>query len=240
MQRLICLVALVTCLAPSRLDAHEALRSQASADLNRYYQERLRQPFIITDETPAVKVTPPWEVPIKQLSTPNAEDRKKAADYLLEVVALAAEHERSKVAPWRATPYWGGGAEVPARDLRESVADELAKAGPLPDALPVLRWYLENERMDKFLEPVMAALAKLDGKEANSLRADLASRPHENALVAVEAINQLAAHKGSMPSDKLLSLCQHHRAGVRKAAQDLLPAASWQGARSLRCGASNA
>jgi hypothetical protein len=202
---------------PSRAD--EALRPRVAEALNRYYQERLGRPFIVTDATSKVKVSPPpWEVPIKQLSSPKPEDRRKAADYLCELVSLAGEHERSKTAPSRATPYWGGGAEVPARDLREAVADELAKAGPLPDALPVLQWYLENEEVDSFLEPVMAALAKLDGKDADPLRARLASQPHDNSVVVSEAINQLAAHKGLLPPDMLLSLCQHHRASIRKAA----------------------
>ena len=142
--------------------------------------------------------------------------------------------------PWRALPFWGGGSEVPARDLRESVANELGKAGPLPDGLPVLRWYLENERIDTFLEPVITALGKLGDKEANVLRGDLVTKPHENAIVLAEALKQLAAHQGTLPAEKLQPLLQNHRAVVRAAAGALLETTKRQGAASVRCSKSNA
>ena len=118
MHRLICLVALLISFARTCLAADEALRSRVSADLKRYCQERLRQPFIITDETPAVKVGLPWEVPIKQLSAAKPEDRKKAADYLLELVgrqvavsmpASSCQRARGGQGPLQAASRQGSG-----------------------------------------------------------------------------------------------------------------------------------
>ncbi len=219
MRRFFVLTSLAVLFAPGVVAADEALRTQAALDLKRFYEERLRQPIIARDDAKVEKVgPPPWVEPIKQLSAAKPEDRRHAADYLRELVSQAADDEYAKTAPWRALPFWGGGSEVPARDLRESVANELGKAGPLPDGLPVLRWYLENERIDTFLEPVMTALGKLGDKEANVLRGDLVTKPHENAIVLAEALKQLAAHQGTLPAEKLQPLLQNHRAVVRAAA----------------------
>lgn len=205
---------------PSR--AAEDLRSQATADLKRFYGERLSQPFIISDVTPEVKVgAPPWVEPLKRLASGKPKERERAAAYLCELVGQALEDEQSKSAPWRSTPYWGGGAEMPARDLRKEVAQALADARPMPDALPVLRWYLEKERVDAYLEPIVAALGKLDGEYADTLRKQLAVQPHDNVIVAAGALDQLAARKRSLPADRLAILCHHHRMLIRTAARKL-------------------
>jgi hypothetical protein len=202
--------------------AEDDLRSKADKALKRFYAERLGQPFIITDATPEVKVgPPPWAAPIRELSSAKSEERRRAAAFLRELLVITMEQEQSRTAPWRATPYWGGGAELPSRELRKELAEALAKAGPLPDALPVWRWYLENERIDAHLEPVMTALSKLDGKDAEALRAELATRPHDNAIVAAAAINQIAEKKGSLPAEPLAALCHHHRKLIREAARKL-------------------
>ena len=137
------------------------------------------------------------------------------------MVALALDDETSGKTPWRNTPYWGGGAEVPARDARHAIADELAKAKPCAEVLPVLKWYFDNERADRFLPPVVEALGKVDGAAADSLRAELATKPHVNAVVAAEAIRQITARKKTLPADTLAALCHHHRAAIRDAARAL-------------------
>jgi hypothetical protein len=203
--------------------ADDDLKSRVAAALKRYYEDRLKQPFLRTDDMPMVQpAPPPWTDPIKQLAATKPEERVAAAAFLQELLGQALEHERSGKAPWRSTPYWGGGADVPARDLRERIAEDLAKANVLPDALPVLRWYLTNERHDKFLEPVMAALAKLDGKDADALRVHLATMPHENVIVVAEAFKQIAERKVAVPAEKVLPLCQDHHAGVRVNARALI------------------
>jgi hypothetical protein len=214
------LLALAVLFTPTH--AGEAPRPPVAEALKRYYRERLQRPFIVTEDMPQPKVAPPpWTAPLKQLASAKPQERRRAAVYLRELVAQALQDERSGTAPWRATPYWGGGAENPAQYLRQEVADALAKAGAGPEVVPVLRWYLEHEPVDRFLEPIMAALAKLDGKEADALRTELASRPHDNAVVAALAIHQLAARKRSLPAERLAALCHHHRAAIRAAARKL-------------------
>ena len=184
MERFIGLMTGVALLVPTACFAADDVNTRATEALKRYYEGRLRQPFIITDPTQKPKKVPaPWAEPIKQLSAAKGTDRREAASFLRALLDQALRHEKSGKAPWRATPYWGGGAEVPARDLRGIVAEELAKITPPSEALTLFRWYLDNETADKFLPFIMTALGKIDAKEANDLRAKLASQPHENALV---------------------------------------------------------
>ncbi len=218
------LLVVVGLFYPSVTSAAESdmLKEQVAADLNTYYEESAKQPFLIFDESerPQTK-PPPWEQPLKQLAGADEAERKRAAAYLTALVGQAQDDEQSGAARWRATPFWGESAENPARKLRESVASELAKAKLTPDALPVLRWYLDKDLQSKNLEPVMTALGKLDGKAADELRAELAGTPHANAVVAVAALKQLTDRKGTLAAEKLAALCQHHRAGIRDAARKL-------------------
>ncbi|MFO0825310.1 MAG: hypothetical protein U0792_19675 [Gemmataceae bacterium] len=194
----------------------------ARTALDRYYAERLKQPFLRLPNDPEPKVSPPpWEVPFKQLASEKVEERRAGAAYLRELLALSLEDETSGKAPWRNTPYWGGGADVPARDLRDRIADQLPKTKPCAEVLQLLKWYLEHERMDRFLGPVLATLGKHDGEESDALRVEIASKPHPNAIVAAEALKQIAARKKTLPAEALASLCHHHRKAIRDAARSL-------------------
>jgi hypothetical protein len=208
------------------LAAHAATALDPPPDartaLDRYYAHRLNRPFLRMPNDPdPVQQAPPWEQPVKRLASGNPADRRAAAAYLRDLLALTLADETSGQAPWRNTPYWGGGADLPARDLRRDVADELAKSKPPAEALPVLKWYFDHERVDRFLPPVAAALGKLDGAGADALRVELVSKPHPNAAVVRQAIKQFAARKTALPAEALAALCQHHRASVRDAARAL-------------------
>jgi hypothetical protein len=204
----------LACAADPPPDARKAL--------NDFYKDRLKQPFLRLPDEPDVKpAPPPWELPLKQLACDKLEERRAAAKYLCELLGRALEDETSGKAQWRNTPYWGGGAEVPARDLRKAIAQELAKAKLYEEVLPVLKWYLDNEKEDRYLDSVAVALGKVDGAAADALRTEIATRPHPNAIVAADAIRQIIASKKTLPADKLVALCNHHRAAIREAARKL-------------------
>jgi hypothetical protein len=219
-----CSVLLALALAPnlSGADKQDSLRAEVAAALKRFYAERLNLPFLRNPNEPEKKpAPPPWEAPLKKLKVGKPDERVAAAAFLRELLSQALEHETSRKAPWRSTPYWGGRAEVPARDLRKEVAEELAKAAPLVASLPLIRWYLEKERVPGHLRPVVQALGKLDGRHPDALRAELAIRPHPNAGVVVEVLGQLTALKSAVPAEQLAQLCRHHCASVRGAARKL-------------------
>src|SRR5262245_2444966 len=203
-------------------DKQDALRVEVAAALKRFYEDRLDRPFLRDPDDPEKKPAPlPWDAPLKKLKAGKPDEQADATAFLRELLSQALEHETSRKAPWRSTPYWGGGAELPARDLRKEVAEELAKAAPLEASLPLLRWYLEKEPIPGHLRPVVQALGQLDGKEADSLRTELATRPHPNAVVVVEVLGQMTDRKVVLPGERLAELCRHYRASVRGAARKL-------------------
>jgi len=181
--------------------------SDVTADLKAYYADGNKPP--------------PWEAAVKRLSAAGAAERDSAAVYLRALLAQTAKDERSGAAPWRATPFWGEGPENPARNLRKAIAASFADGKPPVAALPVMRWYLDEETIPSFQDAVMKGLAQMDGKDADDLRIELAGKPHPNAAVVVAALTQLAAGKRGLPADRLAALCQHYRPSVRAAARKL-------------------
>ncbi len=203
-------------------DKEDQVRGEVAAALKRFYEQRLDKPFLRNADDPEKKpAPPPWTVPLDKLSSGNQAEQAYAVTFLIELLSQALEHETSKKAPWRSLPYWGGGAELPARDLRKEIAQELPNVARLQATLPVLQWYLEKETTPSHLDPVIRALGKLESKEAYALRVELLTRPHPNAGVVVQALGQLTARKGTLSDEVLAALCQHHRASIRQAARKL-------------------
>jgi hypothetical protein len=148
-----------------------------------------------------------YQAAIKKLATAGNAESDQMAAWLRALLVQTSKDEKSGEAPWQATPFFGGGGQNPARELRKWIAIELGRSEPLPAALPVLRWFFDEEFMPAFQLDAATALAKLKGKEAAALRAQLATRPHPNLLVVLTALKQISAAKETLPADKLQSLC---------------------------------
>jgi hypothetical protein len=101
------------------------------------------------------------------------------------------------------------------------IAIELSQYDATPAALPVLRWYYKDEFVPAHQVFAATALARLKGKDAAVLRAELATRPHPNLFVVLTTLKQIRAPKETLPADKLRPLCHHHRQTVREAARAL-------------------
>lgn len=177
-------------------------------ELKAYYEERDK--------------TPPYEAAIKKLALPDPKEREQASAWLVAILAQSLKDEKSGTAPWRATPYWGSSGENPARNLRTNIARALAETKQVPaGALPALRWFFDAEFLPAVQHDAMTALNKIDTPEAAKLRRELVLKPHENLVVVAQVLEKMALAKEALPAEKLLPLCQHHRASVRKAARAL-------------------
>jgi len=84
--------------------------------------------------------TPSWADAVKNLSGEAREQRTAAAKYLVALLEQAQADEQSDKAPWRATPFWSSSGENPARNLRQHIAEDLAKAPASPATLTVVHW----------------------------------------------------------------------------------------------------
>jgi hypothetical protein len=181
-------------------------RPDPAAALKRYY---------------AGEVTPPpWDEPLRSLASGTVPERFSAAAYLRALADRSLADERSGDAPWRATPYWGGRPENPARQLRNAIVHSL-KATPRAEAEPVLRWFLERESDDRLSATAAEALDKLDGPDVAALRAEVIAKPHPNAVVLAVALKQAAERKQTVPTASVAALCYHHRGPIREAARVL-------------------
>ncbi len=167
--------------------------------------------------------TPPYKEAIDKLASTDARERERASGWLVALLGQALKDEKSGAAPWRATPFWGSSGENPARNLRTRIASAVAEAKEPPaGAIPVLRWYFDSEFLPAVQHDAMAALNKLATPEAARLRRELVLQPHENLVVVAQVLQKMAQAREQVPADKLLPLCQHHRASVRTAARALL------------------
>jgi hypothetical protein len=164
---------------------------------------------------------PPWNAEVKNLSSDKPVERDKAANYLVALLDQAQADERSGNAPWRATPFWGGGAENPAQDLRGQIVKELSKAPASIASLSVIRWYLDREHVPLYQAIAMTALGKVDGKEADGLRLRILQPAHENSVVLRWALEQFGKRKTDLPDGLLKELCQHYRPSIRAAARKI-------------------
>ena len=164
---------------------------------------------------------PAWSAAIKNLTANNEEQRDSAAKYLVSLLQQAQTDELSGKAPWRATPYWGSNGENPARELRQQIAGELAKAKASAATLLVIRWYFDHEKVARFQEMVISALEKVTGKEADEFRLNLLQPVHENSVIVQAALRQMGKQKTPIPEPLLKALCNHYRQTIREEAHTL-------------------
>ena len=165
--------------------------------------------------------TPPWAEAIKNLTANNPKQRIQAAKYLVALLDQAQTDELSGKAPWRATPFWGSSGENPARNLRQNIADELAKAPASSATLTVLRWYADLEKVARFQETVIAALDKVKGKEGEDFCLSLLQPAHENSALVLAALKQIGKRNTAISNEVLKALCDHYRSSLRSAARQL-------------------
>lgn len=164
---------------------------------------------------------PPWREAMKGLAAKDASRRERAAQYLVALLDQALKDELSGKAPWRATPFWGSGGENPARELRKTIAEALAKAEGMEAALPVYRWLLDHERLAGLKPAAAKGLLKVRSKKGDEALVKLVAPAHPNAVVVVIALAEIEKRKLVLPKGALAGLCQHHRRRIRDAARRL-------------------
>jgi hypothetical protein len=165
--------------------------------------------------------TPPWRDAIENLTAEKRPQRAEAAKYLVALLDQAQTDELSGKAPWQATPFWGHSGENPARNLRQHIADQLAKAPASPTTLTVIRWYLDHEKVARIQEAVLPGLDQVKEKEAEEFCRTLLLPAHENSVVVLAALQQVDKRGTELPDGVLKALCNHYRPSLRAAARKL-------------------
>lgn len=163
-----------------------------------------------------------WRESLQALKSGEQSLREQSAKYLTELFTQAFADERSGSATWRQTPYWGGGAENPAHDLRDYCLRVVAKSpGNNAETVSVLDWYLQNEVLPDAQVKAAETLCRIDHPKANEIVTKHIQQAHANSVVLVKLIDTAADRKLNIGQEWLAPLCLNHRISVRTAARKL-------------------
>lgn len=171
-----------------------------NAGLKQYYERRLTPSF--------------WQDSLEQLKAES--DEQKAAAHLFErLLTLSLKNELR-----RGTPYELSGDEY---QFRQSIRfrRDLIEAGDhyvVPAALPLYRWYLQNDYVVAHVIAAVDFVCQIKTRESDQILLELVKEPHANVTVVAKAIDEIMKSKLKIPEKRLLELCVHHRIQTRQAA----------------------
>ncbi|HWB58470.1 MAG TPA: hypothetical protein VG733_03220 [Chthoniobacteraceae bacterium] len=178
---------------------------RATDDLAAYYGN---------DGTP-----PPYAKAISDLQDPFQAARATAGKYLLALLEQARADEISGRAPQKSLPFWGGGVENTAVELRKQIAQKFAGAEGNDDGLDAAQWLIEKDEILENQLDGFKFVASTKTLRANDIIRSLLATPHHNPAVLVAAINEAAARKLDVAPD-IKKLAVWYRKAVRDAARD--------------------
>ena len=151
---------------------------------------------------------------------------KAAGDYLVALLAQALADESSGAAGWHATPYWGGEAENPAREVRKKILEwitgNLSQQSP-PQTTGVmipLTWLVRSERVVAFRSQSFEALETITGQPADTLilaLADDTTLPHG---IQASALKQATTRGLAVADGPLRAALGDWHTDLRTAARD--------------------
>ncbi len=176
------------------------------AELKRYYQGEGK--------------APPWQAAVKRLGENDSTKAAAGASYLVALATQALADENSGDSPWRALPFWGGGGENPARNLRESLLEKIAELDPQAASVPVLEWFIRQEPVTVHRSRAMEALIKCGSPEADALVLALAADQSLSHGLQARAIRRSAERQLEVPEAVLRAAMADPHVDLRTAAAD--------------------
>lgn len=192
--------------APAPASAPDAnIAKRAADDLAAFYSD--------------ANTVSPCEKAIAQLKDKDEAARTAAGKYLADLLAQAYADQASGRAPSKSLPYWGGGVENSAEELRKQIAQKLADAGGGDAGLDAAQWLIEKDDDLDNQANGFKYVAATKTPAADAIVRGLLSPPHHNAEVLIGAIKEAAARKLPVAGE-ITKLCGWYRKAVRDAARD--------------------
>jgi hypothetical protein len=161
---------------------------------------------------------------IDALGAKDEAKRRAAAAYVEALLAQSLADERNGRAPWRRLPFWGGGSESDAREIRKEIAAAVGERAAGEGALGPALWLVREDPLAADEVAGMKALRRVPGPRALEAIGALLAGPAPNAAVLVGAIEEAAARGAKDLAPRVRPLCNHYRAAVRAAARAAAPA----------------
>ena len=160
---------------------------------------------------------PPAE--LAELNGKDLAKSQRAGDYLLALFEQSWADETDGRASWHALPFWGGGADNPARTFRGSLADAFGKSAFSPNALPAALWLIEHDLVSENIAAGAQVLARIHDAAADAAIGTLLQERHPNQAALVMALQEAGSRRLVQDKSSVIALEQSYRSAVRKAAQ---------------------
>ena len=195
------------------------------ADIPKLLREYYDDPSGLFEHTPDA----PWEEAMEELNAAEAATVQRGATFLRALLERSLADELSGEAPWKATPFWGSFRENPARNLRKAVLFELERMQVVPGGrraishLPLLKWYLESEKLIALQQQAAEILEECTFEEAGPLAIEIASDPKTNRHLRTVLVKQATKRALSLPRQALEEQLRSSHEPLRQAAR-----AHWQ------------
>jgi hypothetical protein len=208
----VCSVVLVVLLAPAAGRCEEPRPEHAGPEGQRAFDD-LAKYYANTDKLP------PFDAALDDLKAADAVKRRQAGEYLLGLFKQTFADEDNGRAPWRKTPFFGGGSVSAAREFRKQLGEAFGAKASGEDALDTILWLLNHERLPDNQKVGLLTLARIEGPRANDALKTLVAPLHPNVEVASSAIAEIGRRKLKDLGANVLALCAHHRQAVRESAR---------------------
>jgi hypothetical protein len=201
---LACALAILPALTGSAQDPPSPAAQRAVKEIATFYQDE--------------KTLPSFEAAIADLATQDAARRTEAGQFLQALLERLFDDEEHGRAPVVRLPFFGGGAQNAARELRKKIAEALGKTARGDEALAPAAWLIDREGLAESALAGFQVVARTRTPAADALVQKLLATPHPNARLLQQAIEQSVARKLAVAAE-LKQLATSPRQAVRDAAR---------------------
>lgn len=183
------------------------LATRATEDLKKFYTDTRHNP------------PPPYQKAIDQLDDDNEAVRTDAGEYVNALLKQAYADEINGSAPSQSLPFWGGGVENSAIELRKHISGSLGKAKGSDAGLDAAEWLIGKDPVtgDQFNGIKFVCSTKT--QRADAIIQSVLAGPHHNPEVLLAAIKEAVARKLPV-APEITRLCGSYRSAIRDAARD--------------------
>jgi hypothetical protein len=155
---------------------------------------------------------------LADLNAPEPARRQQAAAYLLAILQQSEADEHNGRAEWKRMPWWGGGAESPAREIRKTIAQNLADVAQSEEAIEPALWLIRSDPLAENQNRGVAMLLRIQSPRMSNIFATFLSPPHPNAKVVEAVIEEAGKRQFRDLAAPIAALCQSYREPLREAA----------------------
>lgn len=162
---------------------------------------------------------PPYKDRILELAAWAPATRETAGRYLLALLRQLLADESNGRTTWRSLPYWGGGRECDARELRKLVVEEFGEKASSEAAFDASVWLIDEDLLSQSQQAGITVLRRIKSSTVNPVFHRLLRQPHPNQAVLVGAIKEVGEQGLGEFGPEIARLCCHYRRAVRDAAR---------------------